>query len=308
MSIHRCQGCALRFARPVPSSVELDAFYQGFLYRKPSRKKLPGLLRARERELIASFALSQSPEGNAGKSFLDHGGGTGAAYAAARRLGLDSWFSDMDRQAIAHVSEEFGLEPSHVVGQLAEHPSRFDYVLSDNVVEHVPDPVALIRDLASTLKPGGVLVIKTPHAASTDMYFYPRVWSNYAKKVAQFNGWGRAAHMLLREPVWCCDPPRHLYSFTQASLAEMALQAGVEPDHFAVETYETPLLKNTYTERVLSPRRGLLGRLRRAALVPVLPAEWVTKAVQQWSRHAGWLSPGGLVLRVWRAGGVRGLT
>jgi hypothetical protein len=96
MSIHRCQACALRFARPVPSAAELDAFYQGFLYRKPSRKKLPRLLRARERELRSSFALSGSPEANAGKSFLDHGGGTGAAYGAARRLGLDSWFSDMD--------------------------------------------------------------------------------------------------------------------------------------------------------------------------------------------------------------------
>jgi 2-polyprenyl-3-methyl-5-hydroxy-6-metoxy-1,4-benzoquinol methylase len=303
MSIYRCQRCALRFARPVPSAAELEEFYQGFLYRKPSRKKLPRLLRARERELRSLFALSESAEANTGKSFLDHGGGTGAAYAAARRLGLDSWFSDMDRQAIAHVSEEFGLEQSHVVKHIAEHPSRFDYVLSDNVVEHVPEPVALIRELTATLKPGGVLVIKTPHAASTDMYFYPRVWSNYARRVAQFNGWGRAAHMLLREPVWCCDPPRHLYSFTHASLAEMALQAGVALDHFAVETYETPLLKNTYTERVLS-RRGLLGRLRSAALLPVLPAEWATKAVQHWSRHAGWLSPGGLVLRVWRAGGA----
>src|SRR5438105_4313389 len=68
MSIYRCPGCALRFARPIPSAAELDEFYQGFLYRKPSRKKLPQLLRAREQELRSLFALSGSPEANASKS------------------------------------------------------------------------------------------------------------------------------------------------------------------------------------------------------------------------------------------------
>jgi len=300
MRVHRCSGCALLFARPLPAAAELEAFYQGFLYRPPAPTKLPALIEERRRELMALFGLSGEPRENAGRRYLDHGGGTGVAYAAARALGLDSWFAEMDRQAIAFVREAFGLEPSHLVESIAEQRGRFDYVFSDNVVEHVPDPVALIRELVQSLAPGGVLVIKTPFAAATDTYFYPRVWSSYVKKVAAHNGWGRAAHMLLREPVWACDPPRHLYSFTPASLGHMARQAGIEPGHYQVETYQLPLLKNTFTERVRQPRRSLLGKLRRAALLPILPAELASKAVQHVSRQRGWLSPGGLVLRVRR--------
>lgn len=296
--IHRCGRCALLFARPLPTAAELEAFYQGFLYRPPARAALPALLDERKRELSSLFGLSRDSRANAGRRYLDHGGGTGVAYAAARELGLESWFAEMDRHAIAFVTEAFGLPRSHLVESLAEHQGKFDYVFSDNVVEHVPDPVALIRELVACLAPGGVLVIKTPNAAATDTYFYPRIWSRYAKKVAARNGWGRAARMLLSEPVWACDPPRHLYSFTHESLALLAQRAGIEPGQFRVSTYQLPLLKNTFTERALQPRRGVLGKLRRAALVPILPVELASKAVQHLWRQRGWLSPGGLTLRV----------
>ena len=300
MHVHRCPRCALLFTRPTPSAEQLEAFYQGFLYRRPARAKLPGLLAERERELVTLFSLEREPGENARRSFLDHGGGTGVAYAAARRLGLDSWFAEVDRQAIAFVTEELALPSSHLVTSLGEHSGRFDYVLSDNVIEHVPDPVQLIRELTACLKPGGVLVIKTPHAAATDMYFYPRVWSGYVQKVARSNGWASALGMLLRDPVWCCDPPRHLYSFTRESLAQLAQRAGIPAESYRLEAYETPLMKNTFTERALAPRRGVRGMFRRAALLPVLPAEWASKAVQQGARRARWLTSGGLILRVRR--------
>lgn len=301
MRVFRCGRCGLMFARPAPTAGELEAFYQGFLYRRPARQRVPALLEERKRELIALFGWSADGRANAGRTYLDHGGGTGLAYAAAKELGLDGWFAEMDRQAIAFVEEAFGLPRERLVRSLGEICGRFDYVLSDNVVEHVPDPVALIRQLSDTLKPGGVLVIKTPHAGSTDTYFYPRVWSSYARKVAQHNGWSRAVSMLLRDPVWACDPPRHLYSFTGDSLARMARKAGIAPGQLSIETYQVPLLKNTYSERALRRRRGVLGNLRRAALVPVLPVELASKAVQYVSRRNGWLTPGGLVLRVRRA-------
>jgi 2-polyprenyl-3-methyl-5-hydroxy-6-metoxy-1,4-benzoquinol methylase len=298
--IHRCGNCALLFAHPLPTLEQLEAFYQGFMYRRPSLAKLPRLIAERQRELVRLFELDAAPGSNRGRTFLDHGGGTGVAYAAAKSLGLNSWFADMDRQAIAFVTEQFQLPPTHLVTRLSEQHERFDYVLSDNVVEHVPDPVALIRELVASLQPGGVLVIKTPHAAANDTYFYPRVCSTYTKKVAQHNGWSTALERLVRDPIWCCDPPRHLYSFSKQSLAHMARLAGLDPAHFRIETYQTPLLKNSFVERALAPRRGLLGPLRRAALLPILPAELASKLVQHWSRRAGWLSPGGLVLRVQR--------
>lgn len=39
----------------------------------------------------------------------------------------------------------------------------FDVVFSDNVVEHLTDPLAVFREVYRVLKPGGVFLIKTPN-------------------------------------------------------------------------------------------------------------------------------------------------
>lgn len=41
--------------------------------------------------------------------------------------------------------------------------STFDLVFSDNVMEHVDQPAVVLRELARVLKPGGLLLFKTPN-------------------------------------------------------------------------------------------------------------------------------------------------
>ena len=299
MTIHRCGRCALLFAHPLPSPKQLTEFYQGFLYRRPERRKIPQLKAERREELTRLFGLDPGKAAN-GRSFLDHGGGTGLAYAASRDLGLDSWFCEADEQAIAFVQEEFGLPGSRRVQDIARHVGQFDYALSDNVVEHVPDPAALLAGLVASLKPGGTLVVKTPHAAANDNYFYPRILALYAKKAARHNGWGAALKMLTRDPIWFCDPPRHLYSFSKRSLHELARGIGLEEADYRIETYESPLLRNSFYERTFRRPRSLKGLARQAAGVPAVSAELPLKLVQAALRRAGQISPAGLILRVQR--------
>ena len=41
--------------------------------------------------------------------------------------------------------------------------NRFDVVFSDNVLEHLDDPLEVFREVARVLKPGGVFLFKTPN-------------------------------------------------------------------------------------------------------------------------------------------------
>lgn len=51
-----------------------------------------------------------------------------------------------------------------VATNIIPHPdSRFDVVFADNVMEHVVDPTAVLREIRRVLKPGGCFLAKTPN-------------------------------------------------------------------------------------------------------------------------------------------------
>jgi SAM-dependent methyltransferase len=48
--------------------------------------------------------------------------------------------------------------------------ASFDRVIASHVIEHVADPVLFMREIHRILKPGGSLVVLTPHFSSTDSW------------------------------------------------------------------------------------------------------------------------------------------
>lgn len=75
-----------------------------------------------------------------------------------------------------------------LVGDLQTHDlgrDRFDAIICWYVLEHIADPVIVVRKFAEALKPGGVLVIAVPHVASvkglvtkyTPQWFHDWMWS-----------------------------------------------------------------------------------------------------------------------------------
>jgi 2-polyprenyl-3-methyl-5-hydroxy-6-metoxy-1,4-benzoquinol methylase len=62
----------------------------------------------------------------------------------------------------------WGYEPSvppqspFIAGCLDSISAKFDAIFSNNVVEHLRDPVADFKVMASYLRPGGVMVHATP--------------------------------------------------------------------------------------------------------------------------------------------------
>jgi SAM-dependent methyltransferase len=73
-----------------------------------------------------------------------------------------------------------------------------------HVLEHLPDPAALLREVGRVLGPGGDLVILVPNAASLQARVLGPRWL----------GW---------------DPPRHLVHFTPQRLKTLLRQCGFAP-------------------------------------------------------------------------------
>jgi SAM-dependent methyltransferase len=135
-----------------------------------------------------------------GARLLDVGCGSGEALSKMRRLGWDVEGVDVDPMAV-ETARAKGLEV-----RLGDLPSQrypdnwFDAIYLSHVIEHVHDPVGLLRECRRILKVGGRLVAITPNVDSWGHRLFGHAW----------------------EPL---DPPRHLLLFRRQTLEQVAIAA-----------------------------------------------------------------------------------
>jgi SAM-dependent methyltransferase len=94
-------------------------------------------------------------------AWLDYGCGTGGLVEYLRTKGIDAygfeqgWCTSVLRSKGTPIVEEDALE---------RYRGRFDIVSAIEVIEHVPDPVVLLRTIRPLLKTGGLLFMTTGNA------------------------------------------------------------------------------------------------------------------------------------------------
>lgn len=300
-SIQKCTDCKLIFATPLPSDKELTEFYQGFMFNKPEEYEIQKQIKTRKKELKNLFKLPKQMDGLSGKKFLDYGGGTGVAFKTISEFGIDSYYHDLDEEAKGFSKKYFGLTKEKIVDEITSCTIQFDYIFSDNVIEHVKDPQEFVLNLMNQLNSGGKIIIKTPHASNTDVLFNPFITvKGYFMSALKYNSFIKSIKAYLLR-FWSCDPPRHLYSFSKDSLDQ--LMANMEMDSFSHEIlyYENPWFNNTITKQVFSKDKklkGITSILIRLLVLPIIPFELVLQVTRKLLLKIGILSPGGIILAI----------
>jgi 2-polyprenyl-6-hydroxyphenyl methylase/3-demethylubiquinone-9 3-methyltransferase len=103
----------------------------------------------------------------AGKSALDIGCGAGLLCEPLARLGAVVTGVDAAAENIAAASahaEGVGLDIRYMAGEVgALDIGTFDLVTCVEVIEHVADKPAFLRDVAASLAPEGLLIMSTPN-------------------------------------------------------------------------------------------------------------------------------------------------
>ena len=104
----------------------------------------------------------------AGLRCLDLGSDNGVVSLLVRERG-GSWASgDLTEEAVAAIRSLVGEDVHLVRGDRLPFPeASFDRVAVVDMLEHVPDEAAFARELARVTKPGGLLVVNTPHLKRT---------------------------------------------------------------------------------------------------------------------------------------------
>jgi 2-polyprenyl-6-hydroxyphenyl methylase / 3-demethylubiquinone-9 3-methyltransferase len=124
----------------------------------------------------AHFGLdSKARRPIAGRSALDVGCGAGLLCEPLARLGAAVTGVDAAPENIAAARAHAalgGLAIDYRAGELSDaRLGRFDIVTSMEVIEHVTDPAAFMKQLASHLTPEGLLILSTPNRTAASRLF-----------------------------------------------------------------------------------------------------------------------------------------
>jgi SAM-dependent methyltransferase len=262
----RCVGCGVLFtdARNAPPASELyPAFDQSAApgAATASRKAVSGFLK--RRVAIARQAAA------AGRS-LDFGAGSGAFARAMAASGFDA--VGLEPFSLGATETAPGLQLVRApLDDAAAALGTFDVITLWHVLEHLDDPVPVLRTLATMLRPGGAIVVCVPNEHSWQRRAFPQSWFHL-------------------------DPPRHLIHFDEATLTDTLRRAGLRVDQSIpfVPEYGTSGWVQSTVNRVLPHRnflyevvkdRGALKAMSRPAFIvhftvslaigaPLLVASW----------------------------------
>lgn len=204
-----CRDCGLRYVGEDPAGIDFSSLYGESYYTGGQEGAFADYVgQAPARRAAARRRLwglrRMKPSGR----LLDVGCAAGFFLAEAqahyevRGVELSEFSSRFAR-------EQFGLDVrTGTLADAAFDAGSFDLVTLWDVIEHVADPAAVLAEVARVLAPGGRAVLTTGDIGCV-----------YAQ--------ARGAQWHLMTPPW------HLYFFSRATLAGLAVRAGLRVAHIA---------------------------------------------------------------------------
>ncbi len=261
----RCAACGMLFQNPRPTRAAIGRFYpddysaygsaQGGLR---ARRGLLGWVTRRGMERrcrLLDKAVPARP--GPARRLLDVGSG-GGMFLEAMQLhgGWQVEGLEPNERAARATAERLGVPVFQGSLERSAYPdAAFDAVTLWDVLEHLHDPLASLRELRRILRPGGALFVRVPNAGSYVRALCGRYWVGY-------------------------DLPRHLSVFTPATLRRTLAAAGfarvarrytsgsylylIHSLRFALDDGRLP------PERAAAIHRRLFHPLARAAALPPL--------------------------------------
>ena len=135
-----------------------------------------------------------------GARLLDIGCGSGERLEKLQQLGWTVSGIDFDERAVKVAkARKLDVCCGSIPGVWFP-AATFDAITMNHVIEHVPDPIELLKECQRILKPGGRVVVMTPNSAS----------------------WG---HRVFKEHWRGLEPPRHLHVFGPSSIEQTLRRA-----------------------------------------------------------------------------------
>lgn len=140
------------------------------------------------------------PNASASRNVLDVGCGSGEWLEVARSAGWTVFGVEPD-PASRKLAEAKGIKVWQALDAASRDLPPLDYIVLSHVIEHVHDPLALLRSCYDLLRPGAGIYIDTPNIDAIGHQIWGRNWRGL-------------------------ETPRHLVLFGRSSLSHALNHAG----------------------------------------------------------------------------------
>jgi 2-polyprenyl-3-methyl-5-hydroxy-6-metoxy-1,4-benzoquinol methylase len=158
----RCTSCTALYVAPmvrVSGALQREIYNIGYFTGEDGVLDLKNM---GEKENLLRI-VDEHLGGLDGRTMLDIGCGTGEYLKAAKDRGMRVTGIDVDQSLADHIQLTLGAKV--VVGLFSDDTfpkESFDLIVLSHVIEHVPEPVKLLRSIYRALKPGGLFLMATP--------------------------------------------------------------------------------------------------------------------------------------------------
>ena len=248
-----CLTCRIIFIHPQPTAEDLTRLYSREYFEGDFRCGHAGsyfdegnLSRLADHSLLERIK-THVPSGH----FLEVGCAGGAFLNAAREEGFDVAGVEYSEDAAAFARRRFHLDvASGDLAQARYAASSFDVAFMGDVLEHLTDPVATLREIHRVLRPGKLLVIHCPMQTNT-----------------LFSRAGFLMYSILGKKATVHLPPYHLFEYRPESMRYLLRMCG----------FDITLLKEALFEPADVTLRGPLGQ-RIGNKILQYPNSWLTSA------------------------------
>jgi len=191
----RCPTCDVIYLDPRPTMASLGTIYPDDYPSFAFDEAEFGIVHKVRSRLEARRIMRAGKGLPANAHVLDVGCGDGFHLDLLRKYGPTGWQLhgiDTDPRAVAAARRRGLIVDGRPIEQSEIEPGSIDLALCIQTIEHVADPVAILRAIGNLLKPGGRLYLITDNTGSPDFmitkgrhwggYHFPKHWYLFNKQ------------------------------------------------------------------------------------------------------------------------------
>jgi len=199
--LKKCKDCKIVFTYPLPDGLTeaYDEDYYNIWYEKQFRQRVK--LWRRRLKIVKKFCKSDK--------LLDVGAGDGHFLKVAKTANFNIWGTEISPAAVRAAKNLYGLDIHLIEIENADFEENFfDVITIWHVIEHVKNPLELLKKVCNLSKPGAVVFVATPNL---DKYVSRIIYRLKSNKPY---------------PFYSPKGEQHLFHFTEYTLEGIIKKAG----------------------------------------------------------------------------------